>query len=55
MKDIFRFVSVACILGCTVLSILGIWGFIEGETATQSVFSLVVLAIGLTAAGSLIK
>jgi hypothetical protein len=47
-------VFIGIVLACTVLAIGGVWGFIQGETAWQLFGTLVVVAIGLGAAGGLI-
>jgi hypothetical protein len=42
------------VLLCTLLGVGGIWGFIEGDTAWQCFWTLVVVAIGLSAASGMI-
>lgn len=54
--QMFGSIFVAIILACTVLGILGVWGYIKGDTAWRCVWTLVVVTIGLgTASGVLHK
>lgn len=41
------------VLGCTILSVLGIWGFLRGDTVWQMISTLVAVAIGLGVSGNL--
>lgn len=54
IKQALGMLCIITILGATLLSVLGIWGFLPGETAIQCVVTLVITSIGLGAAGSLI-
>ena len=54
LKQILGSLFILTVLGCTVLSVLGIWGIIQGDTVWQLVFTLVVVAIGLGVSGGMI-
>lgn len=52
IKQKLGFAFIAIILLCTCLGVAGVWGLIEGNTAWQFFWTLVILALGLgTAAG----
>ena len=38
----------------TILSILGIWGFIDGDTTASLVFTLLVVCAGVGVSGAMI-
>jgi hypothetical protein len=54
-KQIFGSLFVLIILNATFLSVLGIWGVIEGEAVWQMIITLFVLAVGLGVSGRIIS
>lgn len=53
-KQIIGSCMIFIVLICTLLGVGGIWGFVEGDTAWQCFWTLVVVAIGLGVASSMI-
>lgn len=54
IKQWIALVIIAIILACTMLGIAGVWGLINGDTAWQVFATLLVCAVGLGTAASVI-
>ena len=53
-KQIIGTLMIAIVLACTMLGVAGVWGLIEGDTAWQCFWTLVVVAIGLGTSSGMI-
>jgi len=54
-KQTIGSLMILIVLLCTILGICGIWGLVNGDTAWQIFWSLVVVAIGLGTATYMIE
>ena len=54
IKQAIGTTMIVIVLLCTVLGVCGVWGFVEGDTAWQLFWTLLVVAIGLSAASGMI-
>jgi hypothetical protein len=54
IKQILGTLFILTVLTCTLFGVLGIWGFIQGDTVYQLVGTLLVVAVGLGVSGSMI-
>jgi len=53
-KQTIGSLMILIVLACTLLGVGGIWGFVNGDTAWQCFWTLVVVAIGLGTASGMI-